>query len=101
MPANATADPRYKEFVQVLDSRWKLQNDSLPFSFSPADGKQLKVLLKNNPKLTREQFEKCVTHRAFSEGVSHSAPIHRYVCCILDYWEGKKDRFGKVVTARL
>jgi uncharacterized protein YdaU (DUF1376 family) len=91
---SAVADERYKPFIEDLEKYWTKKNRDVPFSVSPADGRNLKQFLRDNPKVDRELFRKCLNHRARSPAV-HTQKIHKWVLNVLEFANGTLDRFNK------
>lgn len=85
--AKPTTDPRFREFVDVLSRYHKrfVGEQKLTFSvwFGNRGGKQLKNLLKAEPKLDFDTFEKAVALRARSPGVRHEQPAYEWIFHVL------------------
>lgn len=92
---SAVADGRFQPFIEDLDKYWVKKNPDVPFSVSPADGRNLKQFLRDNPKVDRELFRKCLNNRARSPGMVHSQKIHKWILSILEFAHGTLDRFNK------
>lgn len=91
---SVVTDGRYKPFIEDLEKYWTKKNPGVPFSVSPADGRNLKQFLRDNPKVDRELFRKCLTHRVRSP-VIHTQKIHKWILNLLEFANGTLDRFNK------
>lgn len=75
---------RYAEHVQVT------------WAWDGSDAKQLALLLKAAPDLTLDTFQRCLQHRARSEGVTAGDRPRAYLPTILRYQQGSLDRYGNL-----
>lgn len=100
MPATATADPRYKEFVQVLKEVWDANCSEIDFAFDGADGSQLKRLLTKHKSMTVDTFRRCVLNHLNSEGTPLCQRPCRYLLDLPRFMEAPLDRFGKLKAAK-
>lgn len=93
-PRPSKTDDRYQPFVEGLSKYWSYKNPDLKFTFSKADGKQLKAFLSEHADVTLEQFRTCLNNRGKSEMV-HSQAIHRWIGRVLEFFPGPLDQFWK------
>jgi hypothetical protein len=87
------ADPRHAEFTTALHDAWQHAKTDVPFSFGAADGKALKSLLADNPRLTVDLFKRCLWNRQRSERVVLTQAPRHYLSRILEYANGPLDRY--------
>lgn len=91
---SAEPDPRFPEFVDSLKKYWDHKNQTIPFNFSGADGKELNRYLSSHPKTTLDDFRLCLRNRAKSDDANHSQDIKFWIGKIQSYLASPLDRFG-------
>lgn len=93
----AKTDERYGPFVDQLSRYWKAKNPELAFKMTPACGAQLKKFLKDNPKLTEDQFYRCLVNR-YKSDMNHTQKVNRWIGRIGEFFDGPLDKFWKPIN---
>jgi hypothetical protein len=80
-------DARHVPFKLAIETYWTFANKGthLPFTWGPADAKQLSNLLAATPELTLMQFQALLQNRARSPGTAHGTPPHKWLSGVLQY----------------
>lgn len=100
------------EAVQYLDSKdmrrtallddvkkiFEWANKDLPFTMNAADGLAVQRFLKQHKELTQEQWRLCLKHRFISDDIIRSQPIHLWLSRLLEYRDGKHDKYGRLAV---
>jgi DNA-binding transcriptional ArsR family regulator len=93
-----SSDTRFLEFVEDLKKYRDFLSGEGKFTFTPQAGKNLNLLLGNNPSFTREQFQACLSNRARSVKAGHysaAEEIHKWITSVREFEECPLDRYGK------
>ena len=88
------ADPRFKECVDCIFGCYRAINERDP-RWGPADIGQLQLLLRQNPKLSKDEFDYCLINYSASTGQNFAAPPASFLPRLLLFQNGPLDRFGK------
>jgi hypothetical protein len=80
-------DARHVPFKLAIETYWTFANKGthLPFTWGPAEAKQLANLLSATPDLTLLQFQALLNNRARSPGTAHGTPPHKWLSGVLQY----------------
>jgi len=73
-------------------------NSFLAFTMNAADGIAVQRWLKQHPEVTQEQWRLCLKHRFTSEKIVKSQGLAFWVPRLLEYLEGRKDQYGKLMV---
>lgn len=87
-------DPRYQEFIEVINAGYKKRGWA--FGFSAADGKQMKELLKVRPGWTAKEFRRAMANYFGSDKIPPGGLPRSYLLKLPKYEGGKLDQFGKM-----
>jgi hypothetical protein len=93
--AKSKSDPRFTEFVKILNQYWHFHNPDEDLGMNSKAGNLLNGVLRDNPSLTAEKFMKWLTNRTNSVEVNHAEPVDSWIHSVKKYSGGPLNQYGR------